>query len=165
MKSESWLPALWGERKGDAVPFRALKTQMDDLFNDFTGNFERFALGSPSGARALRIDVTETPTELLVKADLPGVEQKDIDVTVSGDLLTIKAEKRSEVDEKKDEKGRIVHRCERSYGLFQRSMTLPFETDLNKIAASFKDGVLTLTVPKPPEVQKQTKRIEIKKAA
>lgn len=163
MKGESWLPALWGERKGDVDPFRALKTQMDELFNDWTGSVERLA--GANGLTALRVDVSETPAELTVKADLPGVEQKDIDVTVSGDQLTIKAEKKSEAEEKKDEKGRIFHRVERSYGSFLRSMSLPFSVDTAKVSANFKDGVLTLTLPKPPEVQKQTKKIEIKQAA
>lgn len=162
MKHESWLPALWGERKGDVDPFRALRAQMDELFNDWTGGLERFGAGA--NLSALRIDVSETPTELTVKADLPGVEQKDIDVTVSGDQLTIKAEKKSEAEEKKDEKGRIFHRVERTYGLFQRTMRLPFEADPGKVSAGFKDGVLTLSIPKPPEVQKQSKKIEVKSA-
>ena len=81
---------------------------------------------------------------------------------MSGDQLTIKAEKKSEAEEKKDEKGRIYHRVERSYGSFLRTMTLPFDADPAKVSAKFKDGVLTLTLPKPPEVQKQTKKIEIK---
>lgn len=159
MKGESWLPSLWSDRKGDVDPFRALRTQMDDLLSDWGGGLERM-----SGMLALRVDVSETPQELTVKADLPGVDQKDIDITVSGDQLTIKAEKKSEAKEKKDEKGRIYHRVERSYGSFQRTMTLPFDIDPAKVAASFKDGVLTLSLPKPPEVQKQTKKIEIKPA-
>ena len=163
MKNESWLPTLWGERKGDIDPFRALKTQMDELFNDWTGNIER--LGSANSLISLRVDVSETPSELSIKADLPGVEHKDIDVTVAGNQLTIKAEKKSEAEEKKDEKGRIYHRVERSYGSFLRTMSLPFSVDPAKVSANFKDGVLTLTLPKPPEVQKQTKKIEIKHAA
>jgi HSP20 family protein len=163
MKGESWLPTFWGERKGDVDPFRALKTQMDELFSDWSGNVERMT--GANGLRSLRIDVSETPTELTVKADLPGVEQKDIDVTVSGDKLTIKAEKKSEAEEKKDENGRIYHRVERSCGSFLRSLSLPFNVDTGKVSANFKDGVLTLNIPKPPEVQKQTKRIEIKHAA
>lgn len=160
MKSESWLPSLWGERKGDVDPFRALRTQMDDLFSDWSSGFER--LTGPGGMLALRVDVSETPSEVTVKADLPGVEQKDIDVTASGNQLTIKAEKKSEAEEKKDEKGRVYHRVERSYGRFQRTMSLPFDIDSGKVTAAFKDGVLTVTVAKPPEVQKQTKKIDVK---
>ena len=160
MKGTSWLPALWSERKGDADPFQALKTQMDELFNDWTSNFD--AIGGNRGLLSLRVDISETPAEVTVKADLPGVDQKDIDITATGDQLTIKAEKKSEAEEKKDEKGRVYHRVERTYGAFQRTMTLPFQVDTSKVAAGFKDGVLTVTVPKPPEVQKQVKRIEVK---
>lgn len=163
MKGETWLPALWREGKGDADPFRALRSQMDELFSDFSSSFDRMRL--PGGMLSLRVDVSETPAELTVKADLPGVEQKDIDITVIGDQLTIKAEKKSEAEDKKDEKGRVYHRVERSYGMFQRTMTLPFDIDPGKVSASFKDGVLTLTVPKPPEVQKQTRKIEVQKPA
>lgn len=163
MKKDSWLPSLWNERKGEIDPFRVFKTQMDDLFNDWS------ALPLPSlagqGMLSLRVDISETPSEVTVKADLPGVEQKNIDITVSGDQLTIKAEKKSEAEEKKDEKGRIYHRVERSYGAFQRTMTLPFDVDPAKVSANFKDGVLTVAVPKPPEVQRQTKKIEIKSAS
>jgi HSP20 family protein len=163
MKSTSWLPALWSERKGEMDPFQALRKQMDELFNDWTSSFEPFA--GNRGLLSLRVDVSETPTEVTVKADLPGVEQKDIDITATGDQLSIKAEKKSEAEEKKDEKGRIYHRIERSFGSFQRTMTLPFQVDTSKVTASFKDGVLTVTVPKPPEVQKQTKKIEVKSAS
>ncbi len=86
-------------------------------------------------------------------------------MTISGDTLTIKAEKKSEAEEKKDEKGRVFHRVERTYGSFMRSMSLPFNADPAKVAANFKDGVLTLTLPKPPEIQRQTKKIEIKQTA
>ena len=161
---DSWLPALWSERRGEVDPFRALRSQMDELFSDFASGFPRLT-GANDGFLALRVDVSETPAELTVTADLPGVDQKDIDITVSGDQLTIKAEKKSEADEKKDEKGRIYHRTERSYGYFQRTMTLPFDIDAGKISADFKDGVLKVSLPKPAEVQKQTKKIEVKKAS
>ena len=163
MTGEHWFPALWGERKSDIDPFRHLRTQMDELFDDWTSGFER--LRAPNGLLAVRCDVSETPADFTIKAELPGVEQKDIDVTVSGDQLTIKAEKKSESEQKKDEKGRVFHRVERSYGSYQRTMSLPFDVDPAKVTAAFKDGVLTLTVPKPPEVQKQTKRIEVSRAA
>jgi HSP20 family protein len=97
-----------------------------------------------------------------VTAELPGVEEKNIDVTVSGDQLIIKGEKKSEIDEKKEEKGRTFRRVERSFGSFQRCMALPFEIDPDKVQASFKNGVLTLTVPKPTEVQKKARKIEVK---
>ena len=188
---DQWLPAIWGERQGGLDPFRTFRTQMDDLFRDFAGELSRpgAIMGGPEGMMSLRVDVCETPDELTVKADLPGVDQKDIDINVNGDQLTIKAEKRFEREEgdgeaqpaeaggekrekiakEKGEKGeqpekqrRVWHRTERAYGMFQRTMTVPFNIDPDSVSASFKDGVLTVTVPKPPEVQKQSKRIEVK---
>jgi len=161
MKSESWLPSLWKERKGAADPFTHLRSQMDDLINDWAGGFGGLAPW-PAGASTLRIDVSETPSELTVKADLPGVDQKDIDITVSGDRLSIRAEKKSEKDEKKEDKGRIYHRVERSYGSFERSISLPFEADPQTVSADFSGGVLTIKLPKPAEVQRQARQIEIK---
>lgn len=163
MRSQSWLPALWGDQKGDPDPFRALRTQMDQLFSDFMGGFER--AGLPAGIMSPRIDVSETAKELTVKADLPGVEEKDIEVTVSGDQLTIKAERKSEAEKKGEDKDRVFHRVERAYGSMQRTMTVPFDIDPKTVTASFKDGVLTLSLPKPPEVQQQAKKIEIKRSA
>ncbi len=160
MKSD-WLPSLWREREGD--PFQALRKQMDDLFNDWSSGLPGW--GRKNGNLALRVDVSETPTEITVTADLPGVDQKDIDVTAAGNQLTIKAEKKSEAEDKKEDKGRTFHTVERSYGLFQRTMSLPFEIDSSKVSASFQNGVLTLTLPKPVEMQKQTKKIEVKGTA
>ena len=74
-----------------------------------------------------RVNISETDKDMLITAELPGVDQKDIDITVSGDQLLIKGEKKSEVEEKKDEKGRAFHRVERSFGSFQRLMSLPYE--------------------------------------
>ena len=90
-----------------------------------------------------RVNVSETDKEMMITAELPGVDQKDIEVTVTGDQLQIKGEKKSEIEEKKDEKGRAFHRVERSFRSFQRLMSLPYEIDPDKVQASFKDGVLT----------------------
>jgi HSP20 family protein len=95
------------------------------------------------------VDVTETKDTITVKAELPGVEQKDITVTLDDGVLTIKGEK----EEKKEEKDTRYHRVERSYGAFARVMRLPAGVDGGKTAASFKDGVLTITLPKAPEAK------------
>jgi HSP20 family protein len=159
MTIRNMLPRLWGE---DQHPLRSLRQEMDNLFETWTKD-----LGIPqtSWTRAEylpRMNVSETDKELQITAELPGVEQKDIEVTLTGGELLIKGEKKSEIDEKKDEQGRAYHRVERSFGSFQRRMSLPYDVDPNKVQAAFKDGVLTLTLPKPPEVQKATKKIEIK---
>lgn len=109
-----------------------------------------------------RVNISETDKELRITAELPGVEQKDIDITLTGGDLVIKGEKKSESEEKKDDKGRSYHRAERSFGSFARRMALPFEVEAGKIDATFKDGVLTLVLPKPAEAQKASRKIEIK---
>jgi HSP20 family protein len=155
MPDKTWFP---GGRELD--PFRGFKTQLDSVFEDWFGR-------NLGGTLAPRIDVSETGKEMTVTVELPGVEEKDIDVSLSGNQLTVKGEKKSEQDEKKDEEGRVFHRIERSYGAFQRTMTVPFDVESDKVSASFKDGVVTITLPKPESVteQPQTRRIEVKRTA
>jgi HSP20 family protein len=111
--------------------------------------------------------VSETAKDLTLKVELPGVEEKDIDVSLSGNQLTIKGEKKSEHEEKKegDNGERVFHRVERSFGAFQRTMTVPFDVEPDKVSADFRDGVLTVTLPKPEGAsqQPQTRRIEVKR--
>jgi HSP20 family protein len=159
MPDKPWLPAAWGGRELD--PFRGFRTQLDTLFEDWFGR-------SMGGTLAPRVDVSETAKEVTLKVELPGVDEKDIDVSLSGNQLTIKGEKKTEqADEgkKEGENGRVFHRVERSFGAFQRSMTVPFDVEPDKVAADFKDGVLTITLPKPQgaEAQPQTRRIEVKR--
>jgi len=164
MKTESWLPTLWSEGKEYRDPFSYMQHQMDDLFEDLTGA-SRLSKANRTGMLTPRMDVSETDKELRITAELPGVEQKDIAVTLTGDVLTITGEKRGESESKSGDKEPMYHRVERSYGSFQRTMTVPYDIDPAKVDAKFKDGVLTVTLPKPVEVQRQTKQIEIKKAA
>jgi HSP20 family protein len=112
---------------------------------------------SRGAALAPSIDVSETESELRIEADLPGVEEKDVDVTVADNILTIKGEKRAEKEETK----KNFHVVERSYGSFSRSLTLPFAADPSKAKATFKNGVLSITLPKPPEVKAKAKKIAI----
>lgn len=163
MAMDSWYPTLWSD-KGGRDPFQALRRQMDEVFNDWAGGPPRIQ-NVLNGGFQPSIDVKETDGEITIKADLPGVEQKDIDVELIGNQLTIKGEKKTETEKKGEEKNCTYHRIERSYGSFQRTMTVPFDLDPAKVDAKFKDGVLTVTLPKPPEVQKQTRRIEVKAAA
>ncbi len=159
MPDKSWLPTPWGVRDLDPF-FRGFRTQLDNLFEEWFGR-------SMGGTLAPRVDVSETAKEVVLKVELPGVEDKDIDVSLSGNQLTIKGEKRSEQEEKKDgEEGRVFHRVERSFGAFQRTMTVPFDVEPDKVSAEFKNGVLTVTLPKPEGAaeQPQTRRIEVKGA-
>jgi len=100
---------------------------------------------------ASSIDVSETKNELVVKAELPGMDSKDIDISMSNGFLTIKGEKKHE----KEEKDENYHLIERSYGSFTRSVRLPKEVQSEKIMASFKNGVLRVTLPKSEEAKKK----------
>lgn len=161
MNVRSMLPTLWGENRNESQPFRLLQSEIDRLFNEFTSDFSMVGRWNGNGRLAVQLDVAETDKTLEVTADLPGVNEKDIDISLAGDVLTIKAEKKSD----KEEKTKDYHLVERSYGTFERSMMLPFQADAAKIDAKFEKGVLKLTVQKPAEAQKKLQKIEVKAAA
>jgi HSP20 family protein len=146
--------------------WQAFRGDMDRLFDRF-GNgfglpsFPRFFDVESNGASVPAVDVAETDNAYTITAELPGMDEKDIDVTVSGDTITIKGEKKQE----KEEKNKNYYVSERSYGMFQRSLALPPGIDRDKIAADFAKGVLTLMLPKSAEAQQQQKKIEVKKAS
>jgi HSP20 family protein len=150
-------PALTESQSRD--PFYRLQHEMNRLFDEAFTRFPSF--GSSFAADVSpRIDICETDRALEVEAELPGVSENDVDIELADNVLTIRGEKRSE----KQDKGKNGYQyMERSYGSFSRSIPLPFEVDSNKVDASFKDGVLKLTLPKPPEAQRRTKKIEIKR--
>ena len=104
------------------------------------------------------IDMSEDEKAYKICAELPGIDPKDVDVSVSGDTLVLKGEKRQE----KDEKDQNYHFSERSYGSFQRSFQLPSRIDQNKVAADFSKGVLTITLPKTAEAQRPQQKIEVR---
>jgi HSP20 family protein len=136
-------------------PFATLQREIDRLFEDFTRGFPaiRGQDLTPS------LDVTETDKQIEITAELPGLEEKDVQINVSDNLLTIKGEKNAE-KEQKDKNYRLV---ERSYGSFSRTLELPAGVNADQIKASIAKGVLTVTVPKPAPAQ--TKKIEVKAAA
>jgi HSP20 family protein len=138
-------------------PFNAFRREMDRLVDSFGREFGWPAPGQ-AGAMAPSIDVSETDSEIKVEAELPGVDQKDVEVVVTDNVLTIKGEKKAEKEEKKKD----YHLVERSYGGFARSVTLPFAAEPDKAKASFKNGVLTVTLPKPPEMKAKAKKIAVK---
>ncbi len=104
------------------------------------------------------VDISESESEYLIKAELPGVKKEDIKVTLQEGVLTIQGERKQE----KEEKGRKYHRIERSYGTFMRSFTLPDSVDDSKVSAEFRDGLLSLHVPKSEKAK--PKAIEVKVA-
>jgi HSP20 family protein len=155
-----------------ADPWSAFRTEKDRLFDRFSGGFGLPSMRrmfdmepgwrseAPFGIAAPAVDVTEDDKAYKIAAELPGMSEKDIDVSITGDMLVLKGEKRQEREEK--DKNRYL--AERSYGSFQRSFMLPDGIDRDKISAEFSKGVLTLTLPKTHEAQKQQKKIEVKSA-
>lgn len=130
---------------------------LGDLRDEMERFFERFALPRWDDMPALgqwtpRVDVTETKDAVVVKAEIPGVEQNDINASLQDQMLTIKGEKHEE-KEQKDER---YHRVERSYGAFLRAVRLPAPVDGGKVSATFKNGVLTVTMPKTAAAQGTT---------
>jgi len=151
-------------------PIESLHREIDRLFDDFGRDFWQPL--SPSmfaaeplwrheltwGAAAPAVDVAESEKAYEITAELPGMDEKNIEVKVGDDSLTIKGEKQEEKEEKK--KDYYLH--ERHFGSFERSFGLPEGVDTSKIEAAFKKGVLTVTLPKKPEAQKPAKKIEVK---
>jgi HSP20 family protein len=138
-------------------PFSSLRREMERAFENFGRDFGWPSGDTPSAAMAPSIDLSETDKEIKIEAELPGVDEKDVEVVVTDNVLTIRGEKKAEKEEKKKDY-RLV---ERSYGSFSRSLTLPFAADASKAQATFKKGVLTITMPKPPELAAKAKKIAI----
>jgi HSP20 family protein len=120
---------------------------MEDMFDKFFS--DEGSNGQALKAWAPRMDVEETEKEFLVKADLPGVDPKDVDIRVENNVVTVRGRK----EEKKEEKGRNYHRTERFVGQFCRSISLPAGADSDKVSASSANGTVTITIPKKPEAQ------------
>lgn len=148
-------------RRGDGDPFQAFRRDFDRMVDDmFHGSARWPSAGSAvSAAVEIRLDVSETDKEIKVRAELPGVDENDVEVMLADDVLTIKGEKRVE-EERKQENHHVV---ERSYGSFARSMRLPAGIDQSQVRASFERGVLTVSLPKPAAAQQRSRKIEIKK--
>lgn len=151
-------------------PFEALRQQVDRLFDEFdrdiwTAPFRRslfetepFWRRQMAGAGAPAIDIVEKDNAYEVKADLPGLDEKNVDVKLSDGMLTIKGQKQEEKEEKK--KDYYLH--ERHFGTFERSFRVPETVDAEKIGATFQKGVLTVTLPKKVDARKPEKKIEVK---
>jgi HSP20 family protein len=155
-------PAAWR-------PFETLRDEMERMFDDFRADFgawpfrrgrlalEPFARREWSRALSPAVDVVEKDNAYEVTAELPGLSEKDIDVKLAGGMLTIKGEK----SEEKEEKRHDYHVSERRYGSFQRSFTVPEDVDPDKLEAAFRNGVLTVTMPKSAEAKKKERKIAV----
>ena len=139
---------------------------LGSLFREIEKTFDDFSRRGPlagyfgDGTAGPKVDVSEGKDGIEVTAELPGVDEKDIDLTLSNDVLTIRGEKKSERDETDKEKN--WHLVERRYGSFSRTVTLPYQPDSDKVEAKFEKGVLRIRLPKPAEMAKQEKKIEIR---
>lgn len=142
-------------------PFSDLVTLRDAMDRLFEDSFVRMRpITSLLGAEALALDVYETADNVVVKTSLPGIKPEELDITIIGGTLTIKGETKAE---EKVEKGNYIRR-ERRYGSFQRSVQLPDGLEADKAEATFKDGVLTLKVPKSEAAKPKTIKVEAKKS-
>ncbi len=148
-------------RRENESPVMAIQNEMNRMFDQFFN--DPFTLLSVPTLRSVsdfmpRIDVSETETAMQVTAELPGMDEKDIQLSLENDSLIISGEKKNDVEEK----GKNFHRVERSYGSFQRIVPLVSEIQSDKVEATFRNGVLNINLPKTPAAAKQAHKIEIK---
>lgn len=142
-------------------PFHFLQRDMNKLFEDFTRGVEiwRPHFAEPLlGEYHVKVDLKDNEKEFVLSAEVPGVDQKDIEITITPDYLMIKGEKKEEKEE--NEKG--YYRSERSYGCFQRVLPLPCKVEKDHVTATFKNGILKVVMPKCMESMKEVKKVEIK---
>lgn len=168
-KTEAETPARVG---GEWPPLANLRREIDRLFEDFgfgggrralgrsVFDIEPFWRGELTFGKTPAVDVVEKDKEYEIAVELPGLDEKNVEVKFADGFLTIKGEKREEKEEKKKD----YYLSERRFGSFQRSFQVPESVDPDKIVANFKNGVLTVTLPKSPEAQKKEKKIAISKA-
>jgi len=162
-KSVAGIPQSW--------PFESLRREIDRLFEEFNGGFWRspfrgsldvtpFRRASADLTALPAVDVSETDKAYEITAELPGMDEKNVEVKVANGILTIKGEKHGE----KEEKQKDYYMRERSFGSFERSFQVPDDVDADKIEANFKKGVLSVTLPKSAEAEKAAKKITVKAA-
>ncbi len=140
--------------KWERMPlFSSFQDDMDRMLESFFGRETSFGTGwSPD------IDIAETNDSIIVKVEIPGIAPKDIDISITGDILTVKGEKKEE----KKEEGKCHHRIERSYGSFSRTIRLPESVNTDKVKAEDHHGLLEITIPKTEKARE--KKISVKVA-
>ena len=147
-------------------PWRALRTEMDRLFERFASPF---GFNAPAAATTWNEDIVPDPAAEVVEEkdafrvalELPGMAEKDVEIAIEGDMLTVRGEKKRETERKE---GDEVY-SERSWGMFQRSFLLPDSVDRDKVEATFAKGVLTIVLPKSQTAREAVRKIEVKAAA
>jgi HSP20 family protein len=155
--ARSYLPSFFGR---DDDPFGSLFREVQRTFEDFSRRSPIAGFGSD--IIAPKVDIAESKDAIDLTVELPGVDEKDVDVTLADGTLTIRGDKKSGRDEQ--DKDKNWHVVERSYGSFSRTIALPFDPDPANVQAKFDKGVLHIRLPKPVEMAKKQQKIEIKKA-
>lgn len=158
------------DRPAEWRPFEGLRREVDRLFENFQlgawrSPFERSAFevqpfwrGELGWSRAPAVDIVDRGNAYEISAELPGMDQNNIDIEFSGSTLTIKGEKRDE----REERDKNFYLAERRWGSFQRSFGVPPGVDADRVEASFKNGVLTITLPKAPQAAKTQRKIPVR---
>ncbi len=141
-------------------PVQDLQREINDMFENFFSGLAPFGGGRLESAFVPRVNVVEGDREVKVTAELPGLEEQDVEVSVSRGLLTLAGEKKTEAEER----GKNVYAFERSSGTFRREIPLPESVDPDKAQAAFKNGVLTVSLPKRAVSMKERKQIPIRSA-
>ena len=139
-------------------PFLSFRNEIDDLFSSWLSTPSEVSQQVKSASFVPKLDVVEDDQKYLVSAELPGLSEDDIDITIDEDLLTIRGEKKSEIE--KEEKNRYY--CERSYGVFERRLQLHDQIDSEAIDAKFSKGILEITLPKLAEEQRRTRKVSVR---
>jgi HSP20 family protein len=150
-------PWRQGRRRSYPNPFNVLREEMSGLFEDFFREFDLEPFGEGRRMFSPRVDVSESEKEITVSAELPGLEEKDIDVSITKDALTVRGEKK---DEREEKNGGRYH-AERFYGAFSRTIPLPAEIDRDAVKATYKKGVLTMRLPKTAAIGKETRKVKV----
>lgn len=159
MDFRSFIPFGSHRRIEDWDPFHQFERALSPLCEDFRkGQLDPFKWSAGTRFIGPRIDVSETDTELTVTAELPGMEEKDVEVSLVNNSLTIRGEKKIDREEKKEN----FHLVERASGSFARSFQIPFEVEAKKVDATFENGLLTITIPKPKGESQKAQKVPIK---
>ena len=146
-----------GQQEAQDHPLIAMQREMNRLFDDFSRGFDGWPFSERRGMFSPSMNVAETDSAVNVTIELPGLDEKDIDVSLTKDSLTIRGEKKEE----KTENTKSYSLLERTYGSFNRTIPLPCEVDADKVKASFKRGVLTVTLPKSGQALKEARKISV----
>lgn len=148
-------------RRETIPPFMSLQRDINRLFEEFHRGLDLWrpsAWEPAAGDFHARVEVKDNENEIIVTAELAGVDPKDVELTVAADALTIEGDKKEE----KEERHKGYYRTERYYGFFHRHVPLPCEIDKDKVEATFKNGILKVVMAKSKECLKDTKKVEIK---